>query len=254
MKDKIISSLIIISLICGVGYYFYDKYNYEGNSIVDVEVESAVLQNYYIGNAYIIELDYENSQIVDIMDSSEANYFGAEVSADENYQISQLSKSDYDNIKNNTLFKNSDIKAMDKTRDYLLKLFNMSYEDVKTIDEKYTIYYSSLLDSIFKEHEFFNVQDAFKSYFYDNIDDVFIDNEIILTCDDVQFNKICFVYPEEGYEREDFSSGNYLYLIGEAKVNVETLEYEEVKDIKIKALIHVINNQSFDITFNYLEL
>ena len=160
----------------------------------------------------------------------------------------------YDIIRENTVYKNSDIKGMDKARECFLKLFNMSYEDVEEIEEKSTIYNSSLLDNIFINREFYNVQNTFKSYFNGNIDDVFTNNEVVLTCDDVQFNKICFVYAEDGFECEDMSAGNYIYLIGNARINIKTSDYEETRDVKIKTLIQVIDSQSLKTTFNYLEL
>ena len=254
MKDKIISTLIILAVICGVGYYIYDKTNYEGNSIVDVDVEPEILANYYIGNAYIMELEQENTNIFDLMDLSEASYFGAKISANSNYEISQLPKSEYDIIRENTVYKNSDLKGMDKAREYFLKLFNTSYEDIEEVDEKSTIYNTSLLDNIFINHEFYNVQNTFKSYFNGNIDDVFINNEVVLTCDDVQFSKICFVYAEDGFDCEDMSAGNYVYLIGNANVNIKTSNYEETREVKIKTLIQVIDSQALKTTFNYLEL
>ena len=254
MKDKILSALIIIAVLCGGGYYLYDKFTYEGNSIVDADVEPAVIGSYYIGNAFVLEFDDENKDILERMEQSDANYFGAEAYADGYYNLSQLPKSDYDVIKENIVYKNCDAKGMDKARDYLLKLFNMSYEDVKEIDESRTIYNTSLLDNLFKEYEVFNIQEELKNYFYGNIDDVFVDNEVVLKCDDVQFTKICLVYAEDGYDCDDINHSNYMYLIGNASVNVKTKDYEETRNVKIKTLISIFDGQPSKISFHAIKL
>ena len=97
------------------------------------------------------------------------------------------------------------------------------------------------------------MQNTFKSYFNGNIDDVFINNEVVLTCDDVQFRKICFVYAEDGFECEDMSAGNYIYLIGNAKINIKTSDYEETKDVDIKTLVKVIEDKSVYVSFQTLK-
>ena len=253
MKDKILSILIILAVIGGALYFFFDKNNYEGNSIVDVDVESKTLNSYYIGNGYISELEYENEDILDIIDQTDASYFTVKVLPDFTMELSQHPKVDYEEIKDNNTLGNIDEKGIDITRDTLLKLFNMKYTDVGEVNEDYTVYNSALIDDIFKGYGFYNVYEDFKSHFGGEVDDVFYDNQVVLSCEDVQFTKIGLIYPSEDYDWEEQNDGTYLYLIGNASINVKTADYEETKDVDIKTLVKVIEDKSTYVSFQTLK-
>ena len=253
MKDKILSVLIILAVIGGALYFFFDKNNYEGNSIVDVDVESNTLNSYYIGNGYISELEYENEDILDIIDQTDASYFTVKVLPDFTMELSQHPKVDYEEIKDNNTLGNIDEKGIDITRDTLLKLFNMKYTDVGEVNEDYTVYNSALIDDIFKGYGFYNVYEDFKSHFDGEVDDVIYDNKVVLSCEDVQFTKIGLIYPSEDYDWEEQYDGTYLYLIGNATVYVKTSDYEETKDVDIKTLVKVIEDKSAYVSFQTLK-
>ena len=253
MKDKILSILIILAVVCGALYYFNDKNTYEGNSIVDVDVESKVLNSYYIGNAYITELEYENEDILTTINQTDASYFTLKVLPDFTVELSQHPKVDYEEIKDNNSLGNIDEKGIDITRDSLLKLFNMKYTDVGEVDEKYTVYNSALIDDIFKGYGFYNVYDDFKSHFNGEVDDVIYNNNVVLSCEDVQFTKIGLVYPSEDYDWLEKNDGTYLYLIGNASINVKTADYVETKDVSIKTLVQITEGKSTRVSFQTLK-
>ena len=235
--DKITTTFIILAVIGGVGFYLYNINNLEELKIEDVEVETMLLEEIPIYNNSFHYADIENKQVLDIMDNSDASYFNIYLYNDQpdriTYKLSQINKSEYDAFQEQSLVESSDLRFIDIVEKGILEFLNFSYKDVKT---RYNsdLYNSYVFESIFGDLAP-NTETTIDGYFSDNIDNVFVNNEIELSCEDIEFTKICNTVFADDYVKDKYQDYNDRFLcIGTCKVNVKTLKGEETIETKVK--------------------
>ena len=224
--DKFMTTVLIIAVISGVGFYIYNMNNLEEPNIEDVAVETMLLDEIPIYNGTFHYADIENEKVLDIMEDSNASYFNIYLYNDQpdctTYKLSQINKSEYDAFQEQSLVKSSDLRFMDIVENGLLEFLNFSYKDVKTR------YNSDLYNSYVFENFFGdlapNTETTIDGYFGGNIDSVFVNNEVELSCEDIKFTKICNTVFADDYIKDRYQDLNDRFLcIGTCKVNVKSV-------------------------------
>lgn len=235
--DKFMVVVILLAVIGGVTLYFYNMNSFDEPSFDDEEIESMYLCDIPIYNQKFYHADIENGQVLDLMDRSDASYFNICLYNDEpgrtTYELSQINKSEYDAFQAQSLYESSDLRFMKLVEESLLDFFNYTYEDT-TSNYSSDLYHSYIFESVFGEIAP-NTESVIDSYFDDNIDSVFIDNQIVLSCEDIAFTKICNTVFDEDYTKDQYHDQNDRYFcIGDCKVTVKSIHGEETIDTKVK--------------------
>lgn len=235
--DKFMTVFIILAVIGGVGFYLYNMNNLEEYNIEDAPVETMLLGEIPIYNSVFHYSDVENKQVLDMMDNSEANYFNLYLYNDEpgstTYRLSQVSKAEYEAFQEQELFESADTRFLNTVEESLLEFLNFSYEDVTSRYDS-NLYNSYVFQSIFGDLAP-NTESTIDGYFGGNIDQVFINNQVVLSCEDIEFTKICNAVLDVNYEKRQHHDYNDRFLcIGTCKVNVKTSDGEETIETKVK--------------------
>lgn len=254
--DIFLSILLVIAVGVGAWYVFFTEkeVEYEEVDFGNTEVETELLKEYYIANAYAVECDYQNQDILDTIDATDAEYFNVMISGSDglnSYYLWQLPKAEYQAVNDDTSTKGADSRALKITEDYFHKLFNFSYMRVEAVGENYTGNNSNVLDKTFKFATSNALGDLEEMFNYD-VDGTFQEQELVLSCDEISFHKICSMNNEEGND-SFVEDGEMYYLIGNATVNVKTKDFEEIKNVKIKTLVSLISSGN-DVNFQIIEL
>lgn len=183
LSDKIISTIIILALIIGAGYYAYMHFVIEPqrHEIPDVEgIETYEILN----DNHRYEGDYlEITEIAEAMENSDANYFIGEADSEYPY-FTTLVQTD------KTTFENTFKKASPLT------ICKRAIADLKMVfDADYTTIMQGKADDQIDELEndgFPNAQGA-PMWFNDGEDGLInylIDHEVKLQCESIKVNKI----------------------------------------------------------------
>lgn len=228
MKNKtdVFTIIIAIVFLVASGYFAYQKFfaPYEGNSIENVNVDKKCIaqydQSYRIAYEDVTGVDM-SEYTLDNMESSNSSCFEVTLGEKE-YQLWQISNEEYVKSVENTLINESSDKFMDKVHDHLMTLFNFSYENIKAPDSR-SLTISYVLDKSF-DNAALNMTKKLSSYFDGNVDSFFEKNQVVLSCDDVQFTKIAHL----NWEEED-----YYYVVGTAEVTTVAAK----KDISASSIL-----------------
>lgn len=260
-KTDIFTIIIAIVFLAATGYFAYDKFlaPYEGNSVPNVNIEPATINEYYVANGVMDEVPGLAGEILDNMENSEASYFKISHEG-EFYQLQQIPKGNFATLEAEASIKECCDKTLDMSRDCLMNFFSFTYEKIKEPDTR--IGYKSYVVEKSFDTAAINVEKKLQSYFNGNIDKFYLNKELVLSCNDVQFTKVGKLKSEHQYEQFD-----QYFVLGSAKVTTVSAEKDlskawilpaknNTKDIKIKAVISLHESSlplMYILDFNYIE-
>ena len=217
-SDKIMTALIIIAILAAGGYFLYkhfvldkETYNIEDVEGIEAEVvwEGDPYEHYYCVYSLI--------EICDALKASEANYFTMNDEHWDGWEYATITQTDSETFNNN-------IEAAENHELIKHAVNDMEYflsTDYNEIGEAFWGVSSDLNGpTLFGPKNICGIdkEEIIESFGLD-IEQYFLENEVVLNCDNVQIKKICArnVLEDNGYIR-----GVNFYYIGTAEVTTES--------------------------------
>lgn len=217
-SDKIMTTLIIIAILAAGGYFLYKHFVLDKETYGIEDVEGIEAEVVWEGDEYEYEYCvYSLIEICDALNASNANYFTMNDEYFAEWGYTTITQTDSETFNNTIEAAESHelIKHAANDMDYFLNTnyskIGEAFWGVSSDIDGPTLFGPKNICGIEKE-------EIIESFGLD-IKQYFLENEVVLNCDNVQIKKICAgnVLEDNGYIR-----GVRFYYMGTAEVTTES--------------------------------
>ena len=194
----IVIAIIMLALVIG-GYFVYDNFFSGSKTTEDIEAVEVKKVGFYPTEDIYFDLDDYKSDFFKILDNNEAYYYIAE-NAKGGIVVKQVNREDFDNF---GPVKSS--KAINTVKKGLKTFLNSRYDtlpyDVYGTDKNnQTTIFGKMNFSMEPGKE----AQTFKNAIGSEIKELFNDYELVISCEDINIEKIAVYNCEESFEHDGF--------------------------------------------------